>query len=35
MPLPDMGYTMLGTTATDEMGRPTAPGEINGGMLMD
>ena len=24
MPLPDMGYTLLGTaTATDEMGRPT------------
>lgn len=34
MPLPDMGYTLLGTaTATDEMGRPTTSGEINGGMF--
>lgn len=34
MPLPDMGYTILGTaTTTDEMGRPTTPGEINGGMF--
>jgi len=34
MPLPDMGYTILGTATTaDETGRPTAPGEINGGMF--
>jgi predicted enzyme related to lactoylglutathione lyase len=34
MPLPEMGYTILGTaTSTDETGRPTEPGEINGGMF--
>jgi uncharacterized protein len=34
IPVPDMDYTLLGTaTTTDDMGRPTAPGEINGGMF--
>jgi uncharacterized protein len=34
MPMPDMAYTMLGTaTSSDEMGAPTTPGEINGGMF--
>jgi predicted enzyme related to lactoylglutathione lyase len=34
MPVPDVGYTLLGTATTaDETGRPTAPGEINGGMF--
>ena len=29
-----MDYTLLGTaTTTDDMGRPTAAGEINGGMF--
>jgi uncharacterized protein len=32
--VPDMDYTLLGTaTTTDDMGRPTAAGEINGGMF--
>lgn len=30
---PGMGYTILGTTPTNEQGRPTEPGAINGGML--
>ena len=34
IPVPDMEYTLLGTaTTTDDMGQPTAPGEINGGMF--
>ena len=34
IPVPDMDYTLLGTaTTTDDMGRPTASGEINGGMF--
>src|SRR4051794_14577249 len=31
--MPDMGYAMLSTTATDEQGAPSEPGAINGGML--
>jgi uncharacterized protein len=31
--MPDFNYSMVGTTATDEAGRPTEPGAINGGML--
>ncbi len=31
-PIPQMDYTMIGTTASDKDGRPTAPGAINGGM---
>ncbi len=31
--MPGMGYTMVGTSPTDESGRPTEPGTINGGML--
>jgi predicted enzyme related to lactoylglutathione lyase len=31
--MPDMGYTMVGTTPTDDRGTPTEPGSINGGML--
>lgn len=29
--MPGMGSTMLGTTPTDENGRPSEPGGINGG----
>jgi hypothetical protein len=32
MPVPGMDYTMVGTTASNEMGSPTEPGAINGGM---
>jgi hypothetical protein len=32
MPVPDMDYTMVGTTASNETGAPTEPGAINGGM---
>jgi hypothetical protein len=32
-PMPEMSYTIVTTTATDEQGRPTEPGAINGGML--
>jgi uncharacterized protein len=32
MPMPEMQYTMLGTTSSDKDGRPTTPGAINGGM---
>lgn len=32
MPMPEMDYTMLGTTDSDKDGRPTQPGAINGGM---
>ena len=31
--MPDMGYTMVTTTPTDESGRPDHNGGINGGML--
>jgi len=31
-PMPDMNYTIIATTETDEQGRPTEPGAINGGM---
>ena len=31
--MPDMGYTMVSTTATDEQGAPSEPGAINGGMM--
>lgn len=31
--MPDMGYTILGTAPTDEQGRPSEPGAINGGMF--
>lgn len=30
---PGMGYTIVGTTPTDERGASTEPGAINGGML--
>jgi predicted enzyme related to lactoylglutathione lyase len=29
---PGMNYWSLGTTASDQQGRPTSPGAINGGM---
>ena len=31
--IPEMGYTLVGTTATDESGAPKEPGGINGGIL--
>lgn len=31
--MPDMGYTILSTTKSDEQGMPTTPGAINGGMM--
>lgn len=31
--MPEMDYTMVGTTPSDENGRPTQPGSINGGLL--
>jgi uncharacterized protein len=31
-PVPDMNYTMINTAPSDENGRPTQPGMINGGM---
>ena len=31
--MPEMGYTMLITTPTDETGMPGGPGAINGGMF--
>ena len=31
--MPDMGYAILNTTATDDQGAPSDPGAINGGML--
>ena len=31
--MPGMGYTMLGTTPTDESGMPAEAGSINGGMF--
>ena len=32
-PIPQMNYTILGTTAVDEMNMPKEPGAINGGMM--
>jgi predicted enzyme related to lactoylglutathione lyase len=32
-PMPEMEYTILGTTPTDEQGMPTSPGAINGGLF--
>jgi uncharacterized protein len=32
MPMPEMEYTMLGTTESNEQGMPKEPGAINGGM---
>ena len=31
--MPDMGYTLVSTTPTDESGFPKDPGAINGGMM--
>jgi predicted enzyme related to lactoylglutathione lyase len=31
--MPDMGYTMVSTTPTDDQGAPKDPGAINGGMF--
>ena len=31
--MPEMQYTMVTTTGTDDQGRPAEPGGINGGML--
>lgn len=31
--MPDVGYTMVSTTPTDEQGAPKDPGAINGGMF--
>ena len=31
--MPEMQYTMVRTTETDEQGAPASPGAINGGML--
>ncbi|MPZ95555.1 MAG: VOC family protein [Propionibacteriales bacterium] len=33
VPMPEMGYTTVGTTPSDEQGRPTEVGGINGGMM--
>ena len=33
MPVPEMDYTMVGTTPSDESGQPQEPGSINGGMF--
>jgi len=32
-PMPEMDYTIVSTTKSDEMGRPLEPGAINGGMM--
>lgn len=32
-PVPDLDYTMVQSTPTDERGMPTQPGSINGGMF--
>lgn len=32
-PVPEMAYLMVSTTPTDDQGRPTEPGSINGGMF--
>ncbi|HKU10757.1 VOC family protein [Sinomonas sp.] len=34
MPVPDMDYTMVGTTPSNERGEPTDAGSINGGMYV-
>ena len=31
--MPEMGYTIVATTPTDEQGTPTESGAINGGMM--
>lgn len=31
--MPEMGYVLVGTVASDENGMPKEPGAINGGML--
>ena len=31
--MPDMGYTMVSTTPTNEQGMPSEPGAINGGLF--
>jgi len=33
-PVPNMEYTMVGTTPSDENGMPSEPGAINGGMMV-
>ncbi len=33
-PVPDMDYTLVGTTPADEQGRPKEPGSINGGLAV-
>lgn len=32
-PMPEMSYTIIKTTPTDERGMPSVPGAINGGMF--
>ena len=32
-PMPELNYTIVKTTPTDERGMPTVPGSINGGMF--
>jgi predicted enzyme related to lactoylglutathione lyase len=32
-PMPEMNYTIVGTTPSNEQGMPTEPGAINGGMF--
>jgi predicted enzyme related to lactoylglutathione lyase len=32
-PVPELSYTMIRTTQTDESGMPSVPGAINGGMF--
>jgi uncharacterized protein len=32
-PMPEMKYTILGTTPTNDQGMPSDPGAINGGMF--
>ena len=32
-PMPDLSYTIVSTGPTDDQGRPTEPGGINGGMM--
>lgn len=32
MPMPEMGYAMVGTGPTDDQGMPSAPGYIGGGI---
>ncbi|TDD65152.1 VOC family protein [Jiangella aurantiaca] len=33
MPMPEVDYTIVSTTPSDESGRPKEPGAINGGMF--